>query len=373
MPQRRMQSKSLSILSCVAMLMTLLLLPACSSLGDLLSGGNTKTSNRDPATIHVGFVSETSDQNFAVEMAAGAQYAANQYHVSAQIVAPPNIDDQAAVKMFQNLMQSARDGIAVETLAPNLFVQPEAAAVSQKIPVIAVDTTPLPGANVTTYIGNDNVAAGAMLANAAINLLSPNVRGSVIVGVDTPGVPPLEARTLGIKQQFSRLRPDIQVLGPFNSFQDARQNFQAWTNLLNKSIVSNAAPIVAGLGVGDPDNASLAQIKQNSHGTYLTGAFDLNDAGLQAVANGTNFALVDPEHFLKGYVAMRLLIEHALYGTTIPQGWWNTGAQLITQSNVQDIIARQVSLDAKGRFYQPIIDQEFANSAALIKPIDQAL
>jgi len=116
----------------------------------------------------------------------------------------------------------------------------------------------------------------------------------------------------------------------------------------------------------------LARIKRANQGTYLTGAFDLNQAALQAVADGTNFGLVDPEHFLKGYVAMRLLIEHALNGKSLPKGWWNPGALLVTQSNVQDIIARQQSLEAKGRFYQPIIDKEFANAAAQIKPMDQA-
>ncbi|MFL5657376.1 MAG: hypothetical protein ACJ8CB_24745 [Ktedonobacteraceae bacterium] len=72
------------------------------------------------------------------------------------------------------------------------------------------------------------------------------------------------------------------------------------------------------------------------------------------------------------HVAMRLLIEHALNGKSLPKGWWNPGALLVTQSNVQDIIARQQSLEAKGRFYQPIIDKEFANATAQIKPMDQA-
>ena len=59
-------------------------------------------AGKSPADIHVGFVSETSSLNFAgTEMAVGAQYAANQLHVNAQIVAPPNIDDKAAVKLFQ--------------------------------------------------------------------------------------------------------------------------------------------------------------------------------------------------------------------------------------------------------------------------------
>src|SRR5947208_12340548 len=155
-----MRSKVLSIMSSTVIVLALLILAACGSG----SSGTTTSGSKSPSTIHVGFVSETSSLNFALEMAAGTQYAANQFHVSAQIVAPPNIDDEAAVKLFQDLTRTARDGIAVETLAPDLFVRPEANAVSQGIPIIAVDTVPSPGTNITTYIGNDNIGAGVMLA-----------------------------------------------------------------------------------------------------------------------------------------------------------------------------------------------------------------
>jgi ribose transport system substrate-binding protein len=312
-------------------------------------------------------VSETSSLNFASEMAAGAQYAANQYHVQAQIVAPPNVNDQQAVQLFQDLTRTARDGIAVETLAPALFVRPEAQAVSAGTPIIAVDTIAPPEANITTYVGNDNLAAGALLADEAIKHIPQNAAGTVIVGIDTPGVPVLVYRFQGIQQEFKSLRPNIQVLGPFDSKQEPQENYNAWNNLVN------AHPhALAYLGVGDTDNASLARIKQASHGTYLTAAFDLDPVGLQAVASGVNFGLIDPEHFLKGYVAMRLLIEHALHGTAIPKGWWNPGAQLVMQSNVQSIIDRQASLDTKGKYYQPIIDKEFINPSAQIKAYDLA-
>jgi len=357
----------LSVLSRTTVLLALLFLVACSTQSGPASNTGSAGGNENPANIHVGFVSETSSLNFASEMAAGAQYAANQFHVSAQIVAPPQVDDQAAVKLFENLTTTARDGIAVETLAPDLFVRPEADAVSTGIPVIAVDTVPPATANIETYIGNDNIAAGVMLADAAIDRIPEAARGSLVIGNPVKALPVLAYRAQGIQEEVERLRPNLQVLGPFETTLEPQSNFTAWNSLIGAS-----PNMVVGLGVGDQDNVSLATIKQTNHGTYFTGAFDLNEAAIQAVANGTNFALVDPEHFLKGYVAMRLLIEHALMGKAIPKGWWNTGALLVTQTNVQYIIARQVSLEAKGQFYQPVIDKEFADPAALIKPIDQA-
>ncbi len=362
--KRRLAHSFAFLTGCCLALGLLLFLVAC---GNSPSSTTTTGSGKSPSDIHVGFVSETSSLNFASEMAAGAQYAANQFHINAQIVAPPNIDDEAAVKLFQDLTRTATDGIAVETLAPNLFVRPEANAIKAGIPVIAVDTIADPSTGITTYVGNDNVAAGALLADQAIKLLPPNASGQVIVGIDTPGVPVLVYRFQGIQQEFQKLLPNVQVLGPFDSKQEPQANYNAWVNLIKAH--PNA---LAYLGVGDADNSSLARIKQAQNGKYLTAAFDLNPTGLQAVQNGVNFALVDPEHFLKGYVAMRLLIEHALHGTAIPKGWWNPGAQIVTQSNVAAIIARQATLDTKGTYYQPIIDKEFADPTAQIKPYGEA-
>ena len=361
---RRMHLQIFAAGRSATLMLALLLLTACNGI---FSGTGDKTPIKNVASIHIGFVTATASQNFAVEMAAGAQYAANQYHIKADILAPPATDNQAELKIFQHMTQVDRDGIGVMTLGPDVFAPAEADAAKQGIPLVAVDVTPLPTAHITTFIGNDNIAAGTQLATAAINLLPRNANGTVLLGIDTPGVPVLNYRIQGIKQQFQTLRPGLRLIGPFNSRELPQDNFQAWN-----AMVQTHTSIVAGLGVGDADNASLAQIKQADHSTYLTGAFDLNEAGLQAVANGTNFALVDPEHFLKGYVGMRLLIEHALYGSAIPVGWWNTGSLLVTQNNVQNIISRQVSLATKGRFYQPIIDQEFANPAANIRPLDQA-
>ncbi len=365
MQAKRRLVNIVSVLSSSSMVLGLLLfLVAC---GSSPSSTTTTGGGKNPSDIHVGFVSETSSLNFASEMAAGAQYAANQFHVNAQIVAPPNIDDEAAVKLFQDLTRTATDGIAVETLAPNLFVRPEAQAVKAGIPVIAVDTIADPSTGITTYVGNDNITAGALLVDEAVKHLPANASGTVIVGIDTPGVPVLTYRFQGIQQEFKRLLPNVQVLGPFDSKQEPQANYDAWNNLIKAH--PNA---LAYVGVGDTDNTSLARLRQAQNGKYITGAFDLDPTGLQAVQNGVNFGLVDPEHFLKGYVAMRLLIEHALRGTTIPQGWWNPGAQIVNQSNAASIIARQATLATKGAYYQPIIDKEFANPTAQIKPYNQA-
>jgi ribose transport system substrate-binding protein len=336
-----------------------LLLTACSS-----SNPSSSTGKKDPSSIHVAFVGPTSSQNMAVEMANGARYAANQYNVNAQIIAPPVQDNPGEVKLFQDLTRTATDGIAVFTLAPELFIRPEADAIAKGIPVIAVDVSGRPGSGIKTFVGNDNVAAGKLFADELISKLPANASGNVVMGIPGLGTPPLVQRGQGVVEEFKAKRPNIKVLGPFNTDGEQTVNFNEWNN-----IVKAHPGALAYFGTGNNDAVSLARIKEANSGNYLTGGFDLETSSLQAIVSEVNFALLDPEHFLKGYIAMKLLIEHALNNRSIPEGWWNPGTLIINQGNVEQVLKRQESLSARGTFFQPTADAEFANPSKYIQPL----
>jgi ABC-type sugar transport system substrate-binding protein len=339
---------------------------ACGSGGSGSSGGGGG-GEKDASDVHIAFIAADGSQNFSQEMMAGAEAAGKELGADVQVLAPTKLDGPAQVKLFQDATRTATDGIAVFTLTPDLLIRAEAQAVEQGLPVLAVDTAPSPDTKITSYVGNDNLGAGALLAQAAIDAMGSEAggSGSVVIGTTVPGVPVLDYRAQGMKDTFAKGAPGFSVLGPFDSKPDPTQNSQAWSNLVNAH--SDARVF---LGTGDPDNASLARINRSANGSYLTGAFDLNQAGLQAVQDGTNFALVDPQHFLKGYVAARLLIEHATKGTDLPQGWWVSPSELVTKDNVQEIMDRQESSDTKLAWYRDVIDEEFADPP--VKPLDEA-
>jgi ribose transport system substrate-binding protein len=342
---------------------------ACSSGGSDNNGsGGEDAGGKAAEDVHIAFIAADGSQNFSQEMMAGAEAAGKELGVDVAVLAPTKLDGPAQVKLFQDATRTATDGIAVFTLTPDLLIRAEAQAVGQGLTVLAVDTAPSPDTKITSYVGNDNLGAGSLLAQAAIDAMGPteaSASGSVVIGTTVPGVPVLDYRAQGMKDTFAKGAPGFSVLGPFDSKPDPTQNSQAWSNLVNAH--SDARVF---LGTGDPDNASLARINRDTGGQYLTGAFDLNQAGLQAVQDGTNFALVDPQHFLKGYVAARLLIEHAMEGADLPQGWWVSPSELVTKENVQEIMDRQESSDTKLAWYRDVIDEQFANPP--VKPLDQA-
>ncbi|GAB3347169.1 hypothetical protein GCM10027300_07680 [Modestobacter lapidis] len=342
------------------------LMAACGSSGgdteDSEGGGDAAAAAED---LQIAFIGADGSQNFAIEMMEGAEAAGEEFGVDVQVIAPTKLDGPAQVKMFEDAIRTAPDGIAIETLTPDLLTRAEARAVDAGIPVIAVDTPPLPGSGITTYIGNDNIAAGEMLADEAIRILGEQgtTEGKAVVASPIPGVPTLDLRAEGMAKAFQEQLPGFEVVGPVASAPDPTGNYAAWNNL-----VSANADATVFMDSGDAALASLARINREKGGNLLTGAFDLNKAGLEAVADGTNFATADPQHFLKGYLATRMLIENALGENEIPEGWWVSTAELVTQENVAEIQARQESREAKLEYYKPLAEEQFANPP--IQPLE---
>jgi ABC-type sugar transport system substrate-binding protein len=339
------------------------LVAACGSSG----GSSGASSGKKASDLKIAFIAADGSQNFAQEMMAGATAAGDAAGVKVQVLAPTKLDGPAEAKMFEDATRTATDGIAIMTLTPDLLTRPEARAVQQKIPVLGVDVPPLPGSNVTSYLGNDNTAAGALLADAAIKTLQSQGKttGKAVIASAIPGVPTLDNRAKGMVSAIKSKLPGFTVVGPVASGPDPQSNFSAWSNL----VAANSDGSLF-LDSGDAANSSLAKINRTANDKYLTGAFDLNAAGLQAVQDGTNFACADPEHFLKGYLATTLLIDNALGKKALFKGWWVNPAQLVTKDNVADILDRQKSTAAKVKWYQKTIDDELKNPP--IKPLSAA-
>lgn len=330
---------------------------ACTSAGS--PNVDNVAESKDPSNIHIAFIGADGSQNFTQELLNGAEAAAAEFNVDLQALAPTSLDGQAQVKMFEDAMRSAPDGIAIMSLTPDLLTRVEAKAVEQGIPVISVDVPAMSGSNITTHVGNDNFAAGEQLATEAIRQLKvrDTSHGSVVVASPIPGIPTLDLRAEGMKAKFNAELPNFEVIGPVASAPDPTGNLTAWSNLVS---ANSGASVL--MDAGDAALASLARINRENGGKYLTGAFDLNDAGLAAIEAGYNFGAADPQHFLKGYIATRMLIEDALGTQELRDGWLVTPTALVTQENVSAVVKRQAGSNAeKLAFYKPLLESLYAN------------
>ncbi len=327
--------------------------------------GGSSGSAKDKK-LNIGMAVANYSLNFNREMYQGGQQAASHAgNVNFKVVGPPNTDGPAEVQLFQNLTVTARDGIVLMNLAPPLFVRPAAQAVDKGIPVVAMDTSPMPGEKVNFYVGNDNYELGSLMAQATVKKTGAGAKGVVVVGVPNPGTPVLDSRAKGIKDTLNKLAPGIQVLGPFQTYSDPAQNYNAW--LAQVHAHPNA---LAFLGVGDADSYDLAKIKQSENGKYLTAGFDVDPKTLEAVKNGANFLTIDPEHFLKGYISTSVLISTRRAGKKLPDGWFKMPGQVVDSSNIDEIIQRETSPTSAYNWYKPQIDKLLG--AISLLPLSQA-
>jgi ribose transport system substrate-binding protein len=340
-----------------------LLLAACGG-----SGGSAGSAGSGGDQKKIGFVVANVSLNFAREMAdGGTAAAAAAGGVKLQVAGPPTTDGPQEVQIFQNTLITSPDGVVIENLAPDLFTRAEAQAIDKGIPVVALDTIGLPGSKIETYVGNDNYDLGATLAKEAIKRLPKNPTGTIVLGEPNPGVPVLDSRIKGLKDTFAAQAPGITLKGPYETFSDPGKSYNAWS-----SLVRSNAKALAFLGVGDADSYSLARLKKQTGGSYLTAGFDLDDQTLQAVKDGVNFVTISPEHYLKGYVALALLAQAVKDGKDVPKGWINVPGLVVDSSNIGSVIDRQASAEGRRSQIAPQAQKIVNDLATYTKPYGDA-
>jgi ribose transport system substrate-binding protein len=338
---------------------------ACGG-GDSSGGSSTGGSGGQKAAkdVTLAMITATTTQNAFQEMAFGAKAAAGIEGVKLNSAAPNGINGPQEVQLFQAATQTSKDGIATMTTTPDLFVRPFSQAVARGIPQVSVDTPPPAGSNVTTFVGNDNVQVGQTLANAMLAKIPADAKGEIVLGNPIPGLPVLDLRVQGMKQVLQQKRPDIKLVGPLNTGPEPTQNLAAW-----QGIVKAHPKALAFMDPGDQAAVSLARIQQQTGRKLLVGGADVDPVALQAVKDGRVYALADPEHWLKGYIAIALLARQARDGKAMPKGWWNPGASLVTSKNIDEILKRQKSNATRTAYYKATVDKELANPSQYLKPL----
>ncbi|WP_127128773.1 sugar ABC transporter substrate-binding protein [Georgenia sp. SYP-B2076] len=340
-----------------------LVLSACSDSSSTADAATTAAAGDGGAAscegadrqLELAFVYATTGLSAFQEMAMGAQAAADDDgNVKLTLSAPTAVDGPEQVSLFQSAVRVAGDGVAYQSLFPDLMVRPLNDAVSQDIPVVAVDAAPPAGTEVTTFVGNSNFDLGVALGEAFV-AQDPAEGGTVVLGNAIPSLPLLGQRLDGLQSVIAEQRSDLTVVGPLDSKSEPTENLNTWRN-----IIQSNPDAVAYLGVGDQDGVSLPLLKQQLGKDYLAGSADISPDALAAVEDGRLFALSSPEHWLKGYIAIQLLIDAQRACEPLVEGWWNSGSLLIDSSNVGDVIERQADEETRKEWFAPVIAEQLA-------------
>jgi ribose transport system substrate-binding protein len=338
------------------------------------AGTNSATSNTSSSSstsssakaVKVAFVYPTTETNFAQEMAMGAKAAAHATPgVNLTESAPANVDGPKQVQLFQAATRTSKDGVAWMTLTPDLFVRPLNTAASRNVPLVAVDVPPPKGAEQAAklLIGNSNVEIGQDLGKAIVAKIPEGTKGTILIGTDTPGLPVLEQRNQGFEQVIKQQRPGIKFL-VFDAKQSPTDNYNTWS-----SQVKAHPNAVAYVGPGSQAAVSLTRIQKQGGKKLLVGACDLDPVALEGVKDGYVQALISPEHWLKGYLAVALMAKAAQSGKPLPEGWWNSGALTVDSSNIDAILTRQKDAASREAYFKDKVQLQLANPSQYLQPM----
>ncbi len=308
---------------------------------------------------NVAFVYWNTSTNAFQEMALGVKQAVKESSgVNLVSTAPNNNNPAQVVQMFQSAAQTSKDGIILQALVADLFVRPVKEATAAGIPVIAIDAPPPANSGVDLFVSNDNVEVGRMLAREIIKDIPVTAKGEVVLGTTGIGVPPLEQRLVGMKEILSKERPNVTIIGPISTNGQTgspSEVYEVWNG-----IVKSRPNALAFMAPSNADAAALATLQRQTGKRLLVGGCDLEPTALQGVKDGYIKALASPEHWLKGYIAMKVLINYTQKGIPIPKGFWNSGALLITKANIGTMIARQANEATRAAWFRTIAARQLA-------------
>lgn len=332
----------------------------------VITGCGTPADYGSPPRI--GFVVKRTQSSCAKELISGFRAGAGlvgELGVTAQ--GPPGQDGNKEVELFNQLTSTAKGGIAVAASDPALIAPSLATAASNDVQVVSVDSRPAPGSRVKLHIGNDNYELGAMLADELLRHVPPESTGKIILGNTSPGLSGLDQRAKGIRDELTRKRPGVHVMGPFDTQRDPSANLDAWQRL-----VAANPDALAFLGTGDTDASHLAAIRRQATGPWVVAGFGVDPEVVQAVKDRVLVATVSPEHYLKGALAGWVLAQHATGRGSPPEGWIYTPGLAITSANVDEILRRQESEASRAAWYQAQIDAYIADTGQFTRSFDQA-
>jgi ribose transport system substrate-binding protein len=313
--------------------------------------------------VSVAFVYPTTTTNFAQEMALGAKAAADDTPGTKPTEsAPAEVNGPKQVQLFQAATRTSQDGVAMMTLTPDLFIRPLNTAAGKNVPLVAVDVPPPHGAEdaVKLLIGNSNVEIGQDLAKALLPKIPEDAKGQILIGTDTPGLPVLEQRNQGFKEVIQKERPGVTFL-VFDAKQSPTDNFTTWS-----AQVKAHPDALAYVGPGSQAAVSLSRIQRKPGAKkLLVGACDLDPVALQGVKDGYVEALISPEHWLKGYLAVKLMADAAQSGKPLQEGLWNSGALTVNK----DIITRQKDAASRAAYFKDEVQKQLDNQDQFLGPM----
>ncbi|SFB01736.1 ribose transport system substrate-binding protein [Lentibacillus halodurans] len=131
-------------------------------------------------SYHFALIAEEADNEYWRQIEKGAKEAAAKHNIYLEYLAPTRANNDKLLKLLDRMISAKVDGIIVQGVQGERFVDLVHKAVEREIPIITVDSD-VPNSERKAYVGTDNFQAGKLAGKALID----NTTGEQYVGIVT--------------------------------------------------------------------------------------------------------------------------------------------------------------------------------------------
>ncbi len=246
-----------------------------------------------------------------------------------------NIGGDAANLVRTAIAQGA-SVIAVPNWVPEAQDEAILAAMEAGIPVILYNSGGAEKAaelGAINYIGNEEYPAGL----AAGNYFGTHDAMNVICVNTVPGAQNLEDRCRGVSDGIVAIGGvSTQLPLPASAFGDPVAVAEAIkATLLTDPTIDGVITISA----GDANSAATGIEQAGVTATVALASFDMDGAGLDRIAAGTQLFAVDQQPWLQGFLAVSMADAYVSFGTAIASAPVLTGPGIVDAANVAATLA----------------------------------
>lgn len=253
-------------------------------------------------SYHFALVAEESDNDYWRLVEKGAKQAAREKGVYLEYVAPNKADNSKLLKLFDRMIAAKVDGIIIQGVQGQRFIELIHKAAEQGIPIITIDTD-VEDRERNVYVGTNNFYAGELAGKTIIE----NTSGPQYVGIVTGRVEAInqQERIAGFKQAIESI-DRIHIVASKESNITVIGATQAAYSLLKQYPKINALVGMSALdGIGIVDG--LKEFLP-SRDIYIT-AFDILPETLDLIRRGQIDATIAQYPEKMGVTAVNVMVE----------------------------------------------------------------
>ncbi|MBY7142888.1 sugar-binding protein [Virgibacillus sp. NKC19-3] len=253
-------------------------------------------------THHFALIAEETENDYWRLIEQGAKEAAAENDIFLEYVAPQKADNDQLLRLFDRMIAAKVDGIIVQGVEEERFVDLVHKATERDIPIITIDTDVKSSAR-KAYVGTDNFYAGELAGKTIIE----NTEGKQFVGIITGRFEAInqQERMAGFQSAIAS-EPRVQIVAKEESNITEIGATQATYALLKENPKVNALVGLSALdGVGMVEG--LQEIAPNKE-MYIT-AFDVLPETLNLIRKNEINATIEQYPHEMGFDSVEVLID----------------------------------------------------------------